>query len=232
MRKIKNVTDIEFNHDLSHYKFQILWDDDKIESVTHFNKDELIIKRKDALRQMNKSVAMETISDLVKVENNIDPFPTKLPTDHLKIKKPTTEQRARKKAIMAINSMLNFYLTENFIQKNEYIKAKASLDKKDLAGLIMNIELMQRAINQIMETIESGEAQPRVYEVFSTMQQTYIDLLKTKSMFMLTTEEHTKKLRADYDIYKSINIDSETDIKIKNDRKFRGTHEMLIELNK
>jgi len=109
------------------------------------------------------------------------------------------EKRARKSAAKAIDSLLRFYLSEDVIDQNDYIKAKARLASMQLSTLVYQLKVAESAITTLYKEIHSGNMGPRMFEVLATMQRSVIDILKLQTLHMIATEEGTKKLKADLD---------------------------------
>ena len=144
------------------------------------------------------------------------------------------------KAKSVLNSMLKFYLSEEFIDENQYILEKARLDEMGLSGIINQITLNERAIEIMMKTIDTGVLEPRMFEVFSMVQKTHIELVKMQATFLMNSEETFKKLRNDYDFYSDNK--RKTVVKKKDDiedadvvdevekQTYKGTRDLMKEL--
>jgi len=129
-----------------------------------------------------------------------------------------------------MNSLLKFYLSEELINKNEYITAKAKLEVMTLSNLIQQMQYAERAITTLMRTIDSGEVSPRMFEVLGGLQKTMLDIMKHQTLHMMAAEENMKKLKRDIDIYS----DNQT-IEVKGtsksgDNVSRGTRNLMKEI--
>lgn len=100
-----------------------------------------------------------------------------------------------------MNSLLKFYLSQEIIDNNEYIQAKAKLEMMTLSNLIQQMQYSERAITTLMRTIDSGEVTPRMFEVLGGLQKTMLDIMKHQTLHMMAAEENMKKLKRDIDIY-------------------------------
>ena len=85
--------------------------------------------------------------------------------------------RAKTKAKGVMNNLLKFYLSEEIIQEQEYIQAKAALDEYALSMLIRQMENSEHAITLLMDTINEGDVAPRMFEVLSDLQRTLLDII-------------------------------------------------------
>lgn len=118
--------------------------------------------------------------------------------------KPTQNQAiilAKNKAKKTMDSLLRFYLSEQAIEEHEYIKAKKKIDEMALGMLIRQMENSEEMITILMDTIQGGDVQPRMFEVLSDLQRTLLDIIKSQTMYMVAVEENAKKLSRDIDIY-------------------------------
>ena len=100
-----------------------------------------------------------------------------------------------------MNSLLKFYLSNELIEKNDYIKAKAKVDMMTQAGLIKQLQVSERSIDTLMRLIDSGEMTPRMFEVLGGLQKTMLDIMKHQTLHMMAAEENMKKLKRDIDVY-------------------------------
>jgi hypothetical protein len=109
--------------------------------------------------------------------------------------------KARNKAAKVMNNLLKFYLSEEIIEEQEYIKAKAELDQSALSMLIRQMQNSEHAITILMDTINEGDVAPRMFEVLSDLQRTLLDIIKSQTMYIVAVEENVKKIARDLDIY-------------------------------
>jgi hypothetical protein len=112
-------------------------------------------------------------------------------------KKTDTSAQAKK----TINTLLKFYLSEEIINGDEYVKAKMRIEEMTLSSLLFQMETAERAITTLLEQIDDGDVSPRMFEVLGTLQKSMLDIIKSQTMYMMATEEGVKKLARDYDVY-------------------------------
>ena len=149
----------------------------------------------------NEDPIRRSIEDLL---NDDTPNPSTLPSfreDHEPMNYPEIKHNASNKAKSLMNSLLKFYLSQELIEKNEYIQLKAKIDVMTLANLINQMELAEHAITTLMRTIDSGEFSPRMFEVLGGLQKTMLDIMKHQTLHMMAAEENMKKMKRDIDIY-------------------------------
>ena len=112
--------------------------------------------------------------------------------------KSTSTAKAKK----TINALMKFYLDENIIEKDEYIQSKKSIDVMTMASLMYQLNAGERALTILLETIEGGEIAPRMFEVLATLQKSMLDVIKSQTMYLMATEESTKRIARDIEIYR------------------------------
>jgi hypothetical protein len=109
---------------------------------------------------------------------------------------------ATKKAQRTITSLMKFYLDADIIEKDEYIKAKKQMDEMTMSSLIYQLQAGEKALTTLLETIDSGELAPRMFEVLATLQKSMLDIIKSQTMYLMATEESAKRISRDIEIYK------------------------------
>ena len=108
---------------------------------------------------------------------------------------------ATKKAQKTITSLMKFYLDADIIEKDEYIQAKKKMDEMTMSSLIYQLQAGERALTTLLETIDSGELAPRMFEVLATLQKSMLDIIKSQTMYLMAAEEATKRIARDIEIY-------------------------------
>lgn len=183
---------------------------------------------------MSNNNLRNSISELLN-----DDLPDKINThdDHLdNLIKPrnvtsydTIRNNSYNKAKKVIDGLLKLYLSEEIIEEQEYIRARVELDKMSLGALIFQMETAERAIITMLDSIDSGELHPRMFEVLGGLQKTLLDIVKSQTMYLIASEENMKKLSRDIDVYKPQYkaIASEKNINSSNIISSRGTKELM-----
>jgi len=139
-------------------------------------------------------------------------------------------EQNREKASKTIDKMLKFYLKEDIIDRNEYVKAKAEIDKMSLSMLLTQMENSEKAITSLMDQIGEGDVAPRLYEVLSELQRTQLDIIKTQTMYIVAVEENVKKVAREIEIYemqKELEEDHEGENTEGKSLRARGARELM-----
>jgi hypothetical protein len=156
----------------------------------------------------------DSISDLL-LENDIDinkdVDATTLTFNRTPVKVPEGEPpalvKAKEKAEKVMTSLLRLYLSEGFISKSEYVQAKVNLDSMTLGKIMNQMEVSERAISLLMENIEMGDINPKLFDAVGNLQRTFIDLVKTQTNYVANAEEEYRKISIEKD---SMNVDDTT----------------------
>ena len=154
----------------------------------------------------NKEIIRNSIADLltdndINLTDDIDGQTlsfNKVPSTITKRDMVTLEQ-SRKKAKDVMESLLKVYLSDNFISKNEYVQAKVNLDAMTLGNIMNQMEVSQRAIEILMDNIELGDVNPKLFEVLGKLQGTFIDLVKAQTTYIMNASDEYEKIALDKD---------------------------------
>ena len=157
------------------------------------------------MEEENKDVdpIRRSIDDLLSDDNLPSPTSSGLPSfsDHEPMDYGGAKTSSTNDAKRLMNSLLKFYLSNELIEKNEYVQLKAKVDVMTLSNLINQMQIAEHAITTLMRTIDSGEFTPRMFEVLGGLQKTMLDIMKHQTLHMMAAEENMKKLKRDIDIY-------------------------------
>jgi hypothetical protein len=129
-----------------------------------------------------------------------------------------------------MNSLLKFYLSQDVIDNNEYIQAKAKLEMMTLSNLIQQMQYSERAITTLMRTIDTGEVTPRMFEVLAGLQKTMLDIMKHQTLHMMAAEENMKKLKRDIDVYANPTDEQKPKLQSGGGNVVRGTRNLMKEI--
>ena len=108
---------------------------------------------------------------------------------------------AYKKAKKTIESLMKFYLDQDLIDNNEYVKAKQKIDEMTMASLVYQLQAGERALTTLLETIDGGELSPRMFEVLATLQKSMLDIIKSQTMYLMAAEESVKRISRDAELF-------------------------------
>lgn len=132
--------------------------------------------------------------------DEIDPYENVIIVpEYDKLDKDTADE-----AEQLVVGLLNFLFSKKIISENDYLKLKAIRHKQTISGVIKQIEFNQKMIERIFRLTDIGELNPKIFDSFSNLQKTFIDLITLKEKLLLNAEESFKKLMSDYEYYSQL----------------------------
>ena len=166
-----------------------------------------------------KELIRDSISDLL-MENDID-LSNDISDNTLTFQKAQTINyydggtlaKAKCKAEKVMNTLLKLYMTDGFISKSEYIQAKVNLDSMTLGKIMNQMEVSEAAIQVLMDNIQMGDINPKLFDALGNLQRTFIDLVKTQTAYIENAELEYKKIAQE----KEVSADDVVDRNSKNE---------------
>ena len=168
----------------------------------------------------NKEIIRDSISDLL-MENDID-LSNDITDNTLTFQKTQTINyydgsalsKAKCKAEKVMNALLKLYMSDGFISKSEYIQAKVNLDSMTLGKIMNQMEVSEAAIQVLMDNIQIGDVNPKLFDALGNLQRTFIDLVKTQTAYIENVEMEYRKIAQEKEISPDdvINRDNKNEI--------------------
>lgn len=154
-----------------------------------------------------KELIRDSISDLL-MENDID-LSNDISDNTLTFQKAQTINyydgggalaKAKCKAEKVMNTLLKLYMSDGFISKSEYIQAKVNLDSMTLGKIMNQMEVSEAAIQVLMDNIQMGDVNPKLFDALGNLQRTFIDLVKTQTAYIENAEIEYRKIAQEKEI--------------------------------
>ena len=153
-----------------------------------------------------KELIRDSISDLL-MDNDID-LSSDISDNTLTFQKAQTINyydggalaKAKGKAEKVMNTLLKLYMSDGFISKSEYIQAKVNLDSMTLGKIMNQMEVSEAAIQVLMDNIQMGDVNPKLFDALGNLQRTFIDLVKTQTAYIENAELEYKKIAQEKEI--------------------------------
>lgn len=95
--------------------------------------------------------------------------------------------KAKAKANSLIDAALKIYVDSKHLAESNYFSAKANIDSDNLANIIHQVDVTNKAIDMLMESIEMGEINPKMYDALGKLQQVLVELIKAQNEAMRST---------------------------------------------
>lgn len=153
-----------------------------------------------------KELIRDSISDLL-MENDID-LSSDISDNTLTFQKAQTINyydggalaKAKGKAEKVMNTLLKLYMSDGFISKSEYVQAKVNLDSMTLGKIMNQMEVSEAAIQVLMDNIQMGDVNPKLFDALGNLQRTFIDLVKTQTAYIENAELEYKKIAQEKEV--------------------------------
>jgi hypothetical protein len=153
-----------------------------------------------------KEIIRDSISELL-MDNDID-LSNDISDNTLTFQKTQTINyydggalaKAKCKAEKVMNTLLKLYMSDGFISKSEYVQAKVNLDSMTLGKIMNQMEVSEAAIQVLMDNIQMGDVNPKLFDALGNLQRTFIDLVKTQTAYIENAEIEYKKIAQEKEI--------------------------------
>jgi len=93
-----------------------------------------------------------------------------------------------------LDSISKFYLDENFLDQTDYVEYKKKIDSMNLASMMLQLKTAQHAITKLLEEIDLGNANPRMFEVLAQLQSQIMQMPKDYQGYVQKMEESYKSI--------------------------------------
>lgn len=100
-------------------------------------------------------------------------------------------------ARMLMTSIVDFYLKENLIEKSDYVVYKQKIDAMNISSMMLQLKTAQHAITKLLEEIDLGNANPRMFEVLAQLQSQIMQMPKDYQNYINKMEESYVRLRGE-----------------------------------
>ena len=109
----------------------------------------------------------------------------------------TAKNEVGSDARMLMTSIVDFYLKENLIEKSDYVAYKQKIDAMNISSMMLQLKTAQHAITKLLEEIDLGNANPRMFEVLAQLQSQIMQMPKDYQNYMNKMEESYIRLRSE-----------------------------------
>jgi hypothetical protein len=148
------------------------------------------------MKKEDKDSLKNQITDLLANDLNESLPPSNIqpvePFDNL-----TVTNEARAKAQKLVLSCLKLYFDEKIIEKNEFMQAKSAVTTSNIMTLFKQIKVAEFFIDKIVNDVDSGNLNPRIFEVATGIQSNIIDMLKNTQLHVISMQEEYRRLQGE-----------------------------------
>lgn len=104
------------------------------------------------------------------------------------------QQKCGMRAKRLITSMLKLLSDADVLEKSDYLKAKKRIDIMSLYQIFLSIEQLEHVIQRLVDEVDAGNTNSRIFEVFGNLQRTKLDMIKEGALFIMQMEDNVKRL--------------------------------------
>jgi len=98
-----------------------------------------------------------------------------------------------------LDSLSKFYHDMENLPEDNYLKHKQKIDALSISTMAFQIRTAQHAIAKLIEEIDSGRIEPRLFEVLAQLQNQIMQMPKNFANYMSQMEKNYKELRKESD---------------------------------
>lgn len=96
-----------------------------------------------------------------------------------------------------LDKMVDFYLDGHYIDQSDHIEYKKKIDSMNLSSMMLQLKTAQHAIIKLLEEIDTGNTNPRLFEVLAQLQSQIMQMPKDHQAYIQKMEESYKTLKND-----------------------------------
>lgn len=110
-----------------------------------------------------------------------------------------------------LESLSKFYNDMENLPADNYIRHKQKIDALSISTMAFQIRTAQHAISKLVEEIDSGRIEPRLFEVLAQLQNQIMQMPKNFSNYMSQMEKNYKQLRSEAEELNKQNIEFDSE---------------------
>ena len=122
-------------------------------------------------------------------------IPPMKPQRFINVDSVKSEVETEARAIL--DSLSRFYSDLEDIPEDSYLKHKQKIDALSISTMAFQIRTAQHAISKLVEEIDSGRMEPRLFEVLAQLQNQIMQMPKNFSNYMTQMEKNYKQLKSE-----------------------------------
>jgi hypothetical protein len=109
----------------------------------------------------------------------------------------TMNEKTKMKAQKVVLSCLKLYFDEKIITKNEFIQAKTAITTGNLKTLLRQVMISEHMVNKIINSVDNGDMNPRLYEVAAQLQANIVLFLRNIQLHVISMQEEFRRLKSE-----------------------------------
>jgi hypothetical protein len=149
------------------------------------------------MKPEDKDFLKNEIEGLINDSDPIDGFPA-LEIDPIEpLDMGTMNHNAKIKAQKIVLSCMQLYFNANILSKDEFLQAKAAVTTSNIKTLFRQIRISEHMVDKIVNGIDGGDMNPRLFEVAGGLQGQIIDMLKNVQLHVISMQEEFRRMQGE-----------------------------------
>lgn len=175
------------------------------------------------MKQEDKDYLKDEIAGLINDQEPASEFPA-LEVDPIEpLNLAEVDKNTRTKAQKIVISCMKLYFDAKILSQNEFMQAKASVTTSNIKTLFRQIKIAEHMVDKIVNGIDAGDMNPRLFEVAGQLQGNIIDMLKNVQLHVISMQEEFRRMQGELPQAqvndKSIDITSKGETKVYTNSK-------------
>ena len=107
------------------------------------------------------------------------------------------DQKTKTKAQKIVLSCMKLYFDAKILSQNEFMQAKAAVTTSNIKTLFRQIKIAEHMVDKIVNGIDAGDMNPRLFEVAGQLQGNIIDMLKNVQLHVISMQEEFRRMQGE-----------------------------------
>ncbi len=92
---------------------------------------------------------------------------------------------------------MKLYFDAKILSQNEFMQAKAAVTTSNIKTLFRQIKIAEHMVDKIVNGIDAGDMNPRLFEVAGQLQGNIIDMLKNVQLHVISMQEEFRRMQGE-----------------------------------
>jgi len=106
-------------------------------------------------------------------------------------------RKTKLKAQKIVLSCMKLYFDAKILSQNEFMQAKAAVTTSNIKSLFRQIKIAEHMVDKIVNGIDGGDMNPRLFEVAGQLQSNIIDMLKNVQLHVISMQEEFRRMQGE-----------------------------------
>ena len=149
------------------------------------------------MKDKDKDYLKDEIQGLINDQEPASDFPA-LEVDPIEpLDIADVDQKTRTKAQKIVLSCMKLYFDAKILSQNEFMQAKAAVTTSNIKTLFRQIKIGEHMIDKIVNGIDAGDMNPRLFEVAGQLQSNIVDMLKNVQLHVISMQEEFRRMQGE-----------------------------------